>query len=61
MSIYECHDPNLLKKLFKNESETMILSYLQGCEGRAYVDHRLYPQSAQIIVGDFCFFWWYCS
>ncbi len=56
MSIYECHDPNLLKKLFKNESETMILSYLQGCEGRAYVDHRLYPQSAQIIVGDFCFF-----
>lgn len=46
-----------LQSLFKDWNETMIWSYLQGYYTKnAYTDNLQNPKSAQIIVGDFCFF-----
>lgn len=45
-----------IKGLFEGWDETLIWSCLQGCMGNAWVDQIESPQSAQIIIGDFCFF-----
>ncbi len=42
--------------LFHGWNETMILSCIQGYMGQAWADRLENPQSAQIVVGDFCFF-----
>lgn len=47
---------HLIAPLFDGWAETMIWSCLQGCMGQAWADKLSTPQSAQMIVGDFCFF-----
>ncbi|WP_105616358.1 GNAT family N-acetyltransferase [Vallitalea okinawensis] len=42
--------------LFENWNETLIWSCLEGYMGNAWADSIEHPQSAQIIIGDFCFF-----
>ena len=42
--------------LFYGWTETLIWSCLQGIMGRAWTDDLKEPRSAQIQVGDFCFF-----
>ncbi len=42
--------------LFSNSAHTMVLSCLQGYMGSAWTDNIENPKSAQIIVGDFCFY-----
>lgn len=46
----------VIAHLFRGWDETMIWSCLQGYMGDAWLDDPDYPRSAQIIVGDFCFF-----
>ena len=36
--------------------ETMLWSYLQGFHGKGWADDPNFPGSAQVWVGDFCFF-----
>ncbi len=45
-----------IKPLFDSWNETLIWSCLQGHMGCAWADSSQNPMSAQIIVGDFCFF-----
>ncbi|WP_017413986.1 GNAT family N-acetyltransferase [Clostridium tunisiense] len=45
-----------LSSMFKNMSDTMILSYLQGHMGIAWVNDLINPTVAQIIVGVFVFY-----
>ncbi len=50
---------HLLEKiapLFAGWNETMILSVLQGHMGRVIVDDQQSPTSAQLVIGDICFF-----
>lgn len=47
--------PNLAP-LFGGWNETLLLSCLQGYMGEAWADEAEKPASAQIVVGDFCFF-----
>lgn len=42
--------------LYKGWDETLIWSCLQGFMGQAFADREENPSSAQIIIGDFCFF-----
>lgn len=56
MGIVEFKDPFVLKELFDGWEETMIWSCLEGVMGRAYGDDSKSPKSAQIVLGDFCFF-----
>lgn len=42
--------------LFEGREDSLIWSCLQGYMGQAWADDNEYPESAQIIVGDFCFF-----
>ncbi|MEM1485733.1 GNAT family N-acetyltransferase [Oscillospiraceae bacterium PP1C4] len=42
--------------LFEGWDETLIWSCLQGYMGKAWADFARNPTSAQIVVGDFCFF-----
>lgn len=42
--------------IFNSWNETMIWSCLQGYMGNAWTDNVQNPKSAQILVGDFCFF-----
>lgn len=56
MIIYEITDTKCLEELFKHWQETLIWSCMQGCMGRAYADNSTNPKSAQIVIGDFCFF-----
>ena len=44
--------------LFYGWNESLILSCLQGYMGKAWVDNLINPKSAQIVLGDFCFFFW---
>ncbi|MDD7651732.1 MAG: GNAT family N-acetyltransferase [Candidatus Faecousia sp.] len=48
--------PEKIEPLFAGWQETMVWSYLQGCMGWAMADNEEAPQSAQIVLGDFCFF-----
>lgn len=56
MSVYEIHDKSAIAHLFARWDETMIWSCLQDCMGVAYADDLHHPQSAQILIGGFCFF-----
>ena len=56
MSIVEISDKSILEPLFSGWEETMIWSCLQGIMGRAYGNDGEKPQSAQVVLGDFCFF-----
>lgn len=56
MKIYTVKDKKLVAPLFEGWQETMIWSCLQDCMGNAYADDLKNPKSAQIIIGDFCFF-----
>ena len=49
-------DMSKIVPLFQNAAHTIIWSCLQGYMGRAWTDDLEHPSSAQIIVGDFCFF-----
>lgn len=52
-------DINIRKQLsfmFKDMNDTMILSYLQGHMGTAWVNNPINPTVAQIIVGVFVFY-----
>ncbi|TCL61049.1 GNAT acetyltransferase-like protein [Kineothrix alysoides] len=49
-------DMSKIAPLFQNASHTIIWSCLQGYMGRAWTDDLEHPSSAQIVVGDFCFF-----
>lgn len=52
-------DANIRGKLFymfKDMDDTMLLSYLQGYMGTAWVNDPVYPTAAQIIVGVFVFY-----
>jgi len=42
--------------IFEGWNKTMIWSCLQGYMGNAWTDDVQNPKSAQILVGDFCFF-----
>ena len=42
-------------RLFEGWEETLILSCLQGYMGTAWADCKNNPQSAQIVIADFCF------
>lgn len=54
--IVEIMDKSVITELFAGWEETLIWSCLQDCMGRAYGDDQENPRSAQIVVGDFCFF-----
>lgn len=56
MAVYEVENTQILAPLYAGWEETMIWSCLQGCMGAAYADDLERPQSAQILVGGFCFF-----
>lgn len=49
-------DMSQIAELFEQWNETLIWSCLQGYMGNAWADSTIHPKSAQIIVGDFCFF-----
>jgi len=49
-------DMNKISMLFQGWEETPIWSCLQGYMGNAWADRYENPQSAQIIIGDLCFF-----
>lgn len=42
--------------LYEDWQETLIWSCLQDCMGYAYADNLEHPRSANIVIGDFCFF-----
>lgn len=48
----QCH---ILAPLYSGWEETLIWSCLQGRMGEAWTDDLNNPQTAQIIIGDFCF------
>lgn len=52
----EIMEKNRIADLFAGWEETLIWSCLQDCMGRAFADSVENPRSAQILVGDFCFF-----
>lgn len=56
LSVVEISEKSVLEPLFSGWEETMIYSCLQGLMGRAYADNERNPQSAQLLLGDFCFF-----
>lgn len=56
MSFYEINNTKCLEKLYEGWQETLIWSCIQGYMGKAYVDNLSSPKSAQIVIGDFCFF-----
>lgn len=56
MTIYQVTDPKTVAELFAGWEETLIWSYLQGCMGTAFADNLEEPASAQLVIGDFCFF-----
>lgn len=49
-------DREKIAPLFAGWEETFLWSYLQGYMGYAVTDGNRKPASAQIVVGDFCFF-----
>lgn len=52
----EKEDMFKIAPLFLEWKETLIWSCLQGYMGSAWSDNLKHPKSAQIVVGDFCFF-----
>jgi len=56
MGIIEIKDKSILEPLFSGWEETLIWSCLQNVMGRAFADKEKDPKSAQLVIGDFCFF-----
>lgn len=56
MGVIEIEDKSILEPLFTGWEETLIWSCLQNVMGRAFADQEKDPQSAQLVIGDFCFF-----
>lgn len=56
MAVYIVRDKKTIEHHFEGWNETMIWSCLQDCMGMAYSDSLESPLSAQISIGDFCFF-----
>lgn len=56
MEIFQVTDKSAIAPLFAGWQETLIWSCLQDCMGTAYAAGGGQPRSAQILVGDFCFF-----
>lgn len=54
MAVYNVRDKETIAPLFDGWQETFIWSCLQNCMGEAYADNLENPQSAEIILGDFC-------
>lgn len=54
--IYEAKPGEVPEHLFQGWNETLIWSCLQGYMGQAYVDPKVNPVSAKVVIGDFCFF-----
>lgn len=52
----EKHEMYKIAALFVDWEETILWSCLQGYMGNAFVTEQESPKSAQIVVGDFCFF-----
>ncbi len=52
----EKENQNKIAPLFKDWNETLIWSCLQGCMGNAWADSAEHPESAQIVIADFCFY-----
>lgn len=49
-------DYKKIAPLFEGWQEALIWSCLQRCMGYAVTDSEEHPSSAEIVVGDFCFF-----
>lgn len=56
MCCYEMKQKSALEPLFEGWEETFICSCLQGYMGAAYANDPNRPESAQIVLGDICFF-----
>lgn len=56
MAVYKVKDKKTISPLFSEWQETLIWSCLQDLMGEAYSDSLEAPLSAEIILGDFCFF-----
>lgn len=56
MAVYEIKNMAEIAHLYKDFNDTMVWSCLQNCMGTAYANSPNAPTSAQISVGDFCFF-----
>lgn len=56
MAVYVVNDMKTIAHLFDGWDETFIWSCLQGLMGIAYADSSQNPASAQISLGDLCFF-----
>jgi GNAT superfamily N-acetyltransferase len=56
MAVVEIMDRSILEPLFTGWEETLIWSCLEHIMGRAFADREEDPQSAQLLIGDFCFF-----
>lgn len=58
MEIYRLSSSELhiIAPLFAGWEESLIWSCLQGCMGDAWADSKEHPQSARIILADFCYF-----
>jgi len=56
MAVCKVKNKEAIAPLFDGWQETFIWSCLQGCMGDAYSDDSDHPQSAQIVLGDICFF-----
>lgn len=56
--IHQLNDDSRHKiaSLFENKSSTMLLSYLQGHMGKAWVDELENPSVAQVMLGIFVFY-----
>lgn len=58
MSIYRIEKDHMecISPLFAGWQESLIWSCLQGCMGEAWADSPIQPDSARILLADFCFF-----
>ncbi|MFT3983058.1 MAG: GNAT family N-acetyltransferase [Lachnospiraceae bacterium] len=56
MAVYHVKEKETIVPLLAGWQETFIWSCLQNCMGEAYTDNLKNPQSAEIMLGDFCFF-----
>ncbi len=57
MFIYQLQPSDIpaIAPLFVGWEESLIWSCLQGCMGEAWADRKENPESARIILGDFCY------
>ena len=57
MFIYQLQPSDIpaIAPLFAGWEESLIWSCLQGCMGEAWADRKENPESARIILGDFCY------